>query len=392
MSVNNFSGIDKLHKNFRHLGTDGQPVGKEAGEPAPRPDGRGESELHVQVEHTDGDPKTTDLAAIIAGIAREQIAKNPSLDKIALGKAIIEALAAKGYAVAQKAAAELAGDSNTVLKSYGTSLNVFCRIVRKDEAKRLVYGVIAQEQPDKAGEVFDYASSKPHFQKWSSDAAERTTSAGQPVSYGNVRAQHSNIAAGKLIDIAFDDERKCIPVVAKIVDDNEWKKVMEGVYSGFSIGGKYLRKWPDGANTRYTAQPAEVSLVDSPAMPSATFTAVKNAPGDSLARLQVDVAQQLNDLVKLIQDVLVKPRVKATAPAGPKRFAAQGHADPNVVTKAAVELEKSLANGKRVDELTQPGDVKKSSSFQPATQTTTVGVSVRSDGRRVFNGKVEAAD
>ncbi|HWE06947.1 MAG TPA: hypothetical protein VG274_09580, partial [Rhizomicrobium sp.] len=44
------------------------------------------------------------------------------------------------------------------------------------------------------------------------------------------------------------------------------------------MGGKYLRRWPDEANpqlTRYTPQPAEVSLVDNPCIPTATFEIVK---------------------------------------------------------------------------------------------------------------------
>ena len=48
---------------------------------------------------------------------------------------------------------------------------------------------------------------------------------------------HAPIAAGKLTDIAFDDDAKRITVAAKIVDDDEWRKVQEGVYTGFSQGG-----------------------------------------------------------------------------------------------------------------------------------------------------------
>ena len=75
--------------------------------------------------------------------------------------------------------------------------------------------------------------------------------------------------------ISFDDLGKRVQVVAKIVDDNEWQKCLEGVYTGFSIGGSYVRKWADGASTRYTAKPGEVSIVDLPCMPAATFSLVK---------------------------------------------------------------------------------------------------------------------
>jgi hypothetical protein len=89
---------------------------------------------------------------------------------------------------------------------------------------------------------------------------------------------HTPIAAGKLTDIAFDDNAKRITVVAKIVDDDEWRKVQEGVYTGFSQGGRYVKRWADGDSglTRYTADPHEISLVDLPCVPNATFDVVKD--------------------------------------------------------------------------------------------------------------------
>jgi hypothetical protein len=93
-------------------------------------------------------------------------------------------------------------------------------------------------------------------------------------SLGNIRGQHSNIAAGKLVELTFDDLKK-VGFVAKIVDDNEWQKVEEGVYTGFSPGGKYAKRWQDGAHKRYTPLVRELSIVDVPCNPNATFTMVK---------------------------------------------------------------------------------------------------------------------
>jgi hypothetical protein len=89
---------------------------------------------------------------------------------------------------------------------------------------------------------------------------------------------HGAVAAGKLIDIAFNDAQKRIEICGKVVDDAEWQKVEEGVYTGFSQGGRYLKRWPDPAAPalmRYTAEPLEISLVDHPCLPEATFTVVK---------------------------------------------------------------------------------------------------------------------
>ena len=96
---------------------------------------------------------------------------------------------------------------------------------------------------------------------------------------------HGRVAAGKLTDIAFDDDAKRIMVAAKIVDDDEWRKVQEGVYTGFSQGGRYVKRWPDADTglTRYTAEPHEISLVDLPCVPRATFEVIKNGVAEKRA-------------------------------------------------------------------------------------------------------------
>jgi hypothetical protein len=155
-----------------------------------------------------------------------------------------------------------------------TSLDLFLPLVKVDLDRRLVTGVATAEAPDRSGEICDYASSKPYFEKWSIEAL--TASGGK--SKGAVRAMHGKVAAGKLTDIAFDDEGKRVVVAAKIVDDDEWRKVTEGVYTGFSQGGRYVKRWPDEETglTRYTAEPQEISLVDLPCLPDATFEVVKD--------------------------------------------------------------------------------------------------------------------
>jgi hypothetical protein len=155
-----------------------------------------------------------------------------------------------------------------------SALDLFLPLAKVDLDRRLVTGVATAETPDRSGEIFDYSSSKPYFEKWSAEAA--AASGGK--SFGAVRAMHTPIAAGKLTDIAFDDNAKRITVVAKIVDDDEWRKVQEGVYTGFSQGGRYVKRWadPDSGLTRYTADPHEISLVDLPCVPDATFDVVKD--------------------------------------------------------------------------------------------------------------------
>jgi hypothetical protein len=170
-----------------------------------------------------------------------------------------------------------------------SSLELFLPLMKVDLDRRLVTGVATAETPDRSGEICDYASSKPYFEKWSAEALE--ASGGK--SLGAVRAMHGRIAAGKLTDIEFDDEGKRIVVAARIVDDDEWRKVCEGVYTGFSQGGRYVKRWadPDSSLVRYTAEPHEISLVDLPCLPDATFEVVKNGVVEKRAFApRVDIA------------------------------------------------------------------------------------------------------
>ena len=145
-------------------------------------------------------------------------------------------------------------------------------ITKVDAAKRLVFGVATAEVADRAGEICDYASTKPNYEKWSEAIA--TSSGGR--SFGNLRAMHGQVAAGKVTKIAFNDDARQIEICAKVVDDAEWQKVEEGVYTGFSQGGTYARRWTDEAGTkRYTADPHEISLVDLPCLAEARFEMVK---------------------------------------------------------------------------------------------------------------------
>ncbi len=174
-------------------------------------------------------------------------------------------------------------------------MKLFAQIRKVDEAKRLVYGRAAEEVVDKADEIMDYESSKPHFMKWSEDIAKDTDGK----SLGNLRAMHGKVAAGKLTGIDFNDAEKAIDVCAKVVDDNEWKKVLEGVYTGFSIGGAYVGdkkvEKADGRDvSRYTAKPNEVSLVDRPCMPTAKFFEVQKADG-TLAKVDFQAAPAESD-------------------------------------------------------------------------------------------------
>ncbi len=155
-------------------------------------------------------------------------------------------------------------------------LHVTIPIAKIDEDQRMVYGYATVEEIDAHGEIIGYEASKKAFGAW----------------IGNIRDMHQDIAVGKNMETEFDDEAKGVWIGAKISesDDGEqaWIKVKEGVYSGFSIGGKIndaeVRQMDVGGKRKGVTiitdyDLGEVSLVDNPACPSAIFQMVKSVDG-----------------------------------------------------------------------------------------------------------------
>jgi hypothetical protein len=46
-------------------------------------------------------------------------------------------------------------------------LNIFLPFSKVDIEKRTVYGMATGETPDRSGEICDYASTRPFYEKWS---------------------------------------------------------------------------------------------------------------------------------------------------------------------------------------------------------------------------------
>ena len=155
-------------------------------------------------------------------------------------------------------------------------LIVFAQLQKVDVMRRQVWGIATAETPDRSGEIMDYAMSKANFAAWS-DAISKATDG---KSLGNLRVMHQPIAAGRVIHFEPRDASRDIYIGAEVVDAAEWEKVLKGVYTGFSIGGSYGKRWQDGENKRYEAKPNEISLVDYPCHPGAVFEFVK-ADGQS---------------------------------------------------------------------------------------------------------------
>ncbi|MGE0105290.1 MAG: hypothetical protein AB7U64_23410 [Blastocatellales bacterium] len=240
------------------------------------------------------------------------------------------------------------------------NLNIFVPIQKVDAAKRLVYGCLAAEVPDHSGEILDYEGSVPYFKAWSSEFEKVTDGK----SKGNVRVMHGSHACGKLTDISFDDANKAIMGCAKIVDDAEWAKVEEGVYTGFSIGGKYVKRWIDPKNAslkRYIPEMIEISLVDKPCIPVATFDYIKADGSHELREFQVaKEAEEVGVAIKQVWEAKDGSTFskKADAVNHNVELAVKDALAP--LTKALQAAEEKLAAREQPEKADKPTEVAKS--------------------------------
>lgn len=134
--------------------------------------------------------------------------------------------------------------------------NFYIPFSKKDDEQRMVYGYATTEAIDSQGEIVAKTAIEealPDYMK-----------------FGNIREMHQPSAVGKAQEANIDDKGLYLGV--KVVDDSAWTKVKEGVYNGFSIGGKIVTKIND---TITKLRLTEISLVDRPANPEAVFAFYK---------------------------------------------------------------------------------------------------------------------
>ena len=104
---------------------------------------------------------------------------------------------------------------------------------------------------------------------------------------GNIREQHSNIAAGVATDYEAKSDGHYIS--ALVVDPVSVKKVEAGVLKGFSIGIKNPRVTRDKSamNGRIVdGQIVEISLVDRPANPNCQLVLAKSASDETVVQVE----------------------------------------------------------------------------------------------------------
>ncbi len=142
------------------------------------------------------------------------------------------------------------------LKFYGD-------ISKVDENQRMVFGYASTTALDSQGDIITKQAL--------SDALVPY------MKFANIREMHQPNAVGVAKTAEVDE--KGIYISAKVVDDKAWEKVKEGVYKGFSIGGKSILKKD---NVIEQLSISEISLVDRPANPECVIEIFKSEMIDEL--------------------------------------------------------------------------------------------------------------
>ena len=134
-------------------------------------------------------------------------------------------------------------------------MKIYLPIAKVDAERREVWGYASTEARDDQGEIVKR------------DAL--VAALGDYMQFANIREMHQLSAVGVAKEAAIDD--KGLYIGAKIVDDQAWQKVVEGVYKGYSIGGRITQRDPTDSKTITGLVLNEISLVDRPANPEAVF-------------------------------------------------------------------------------------------------------------------------
>jgi len=154
-------------------------------------------------------------------------------------------------------------------QDFATSYAEIFKYDKNDDGTLTVYGKATSDDLDIDNQICD--------NDWLSKAVPEWFKSG-----GNIREQHSSIAAG--VATEYEQKGDGFYVEAKIVDPNSIRKVEHKVLKGFSIGIKGPRVIRDtkAANGRIVdGQIVELSLVDRPANPTCQLVLAKSVGGES---------------------------------------------------------------------------------------------------------------
>ena len=174
-----------------------------------------------------------------------------------------------GKSWAESVASKFNKEKATMANDFANSYAAIIKQEKQDDGSLLVYGKATDDSLDIDQQICD--------DTWLSSAMPEWFKSG-----GNIREQHSSIAAGVAKEYESKPDGHYISVL--VVDPVSVKKVESGVLKGFSIGIKSPRVVRDqkAANGRIIdGQIVEVSLVDRPANPNAKLMLAKSVEGEA---------------------------------------------------------------------------------------------------------------
>ena len=162
----------------------------------------------------------------------------------------------------------------------GNNVRLSMPFSKIDVEKRIVSGFATLDNVDKQNDIVTTEASLEAFSKFR----------------GNIREMHQPSAVGKMV--SFKQEKYFDPDTKKFYSgvyvsayiskgaQNTWEKVIDGTYTGFSIGGR-MNKWDDAYDSKSDVQIriikdydlVELSLVDNPANQFASILSVEKVDG-----------------------------------------------------------------------------------------------------------------
>jgi phage head maturation protease len=175
-----------------------------------------------------------------------------------------------------------------------------------------------EDQEDGTIKVWGVASSETRDQQGETITAQAMKAA--LPDYGRfpaLREMHEPSAAGRVVEAEVDDHG-ITQICAHVVDPLAITKVRAGVYAGFSIGGKVLKRDTADRSVITALKLVEISLVDSPCNPDAVINMWKAdmdyvPSGDEVVAKARELAEDAGS--RRYKDFLFKARERLIAAA-----------------------------------------------------------------------------
>ena len=168
-------------------------------------------------------------------------------------------------------------------ETKGDSVRLSMPIGKVDIERRMVSGFATLDNVDRQNDIVTTESSITAFKNFR----------------GNLREMHQPSAVGKIV--SFKEDKYFDPSTKKFYSgvyvsayvskgaQNAWEKVLDGTYTGFSIGGN-IKEWDDAYDEKIdktirvikTYELSELSLVDNPANQFANIVSIEKINGQNV--------------------------------------------------------------------------------------------------------------